>query len=86
MTTEEEKLGKENGRYQIKQLRILPSNPTDIIPHPRVMVLGEDRAGFTLVEAQLKDSEGVCWRCGSIAEDPNHDLEICPICGRDFND
>jgi len=86
LTNEEETIGTENGRYQMKRLRILPHNPTDIRPHPRVKVLGEDRAGFTIVEAQLKSSEGVCWRCGSIAEDPDHNLQICPVCGGDFND
>ena len=67
-----------------KRIRILPKG--DIVPHPRVRVLGTDQVGFTIVEAQLLPHEGVCWRCGSIAEDPDHDLEVCPICGGDFND
>lgn len=83
MTSE---MDKENGRYQKKQLRILPRRPTDIKPHPRVRVLRRDNAGFTIIEARLKSNEGVCWRCGSIAEDPNHNLQICPVCGKDFND
>ena len=73
-------------KYQTKQLRILPHSPSDIIPHSRVKVLGEDRAGFTIVEATLKAGEGVCWRCGSVAEDPDSTLQICPVCGKDFND
>ncbi len=68
------------------QRRILPKRPGDIRPHPRVKVVGKDPAGFTLVKAQLLPHEGICWRCGSIADDPDHDLEICPICGGDFND
>ncbi len=66
--------------------RIMPKRPGDIRRHPRVRVVGKDSAGFTLIEAQLLPSEGVCWRCGSIAEDPYHDLEVCPTCGGDFND
>lgn len=76
----------EDGKYQTKEFRILPHNQSDIIFHPRVKVLGEDKAGFTIVEAQLKSGEDVCWRCGSIVEDQNHNLKICPICGLDFND
>lgn len=75
-----------SGEYLEKRVRILPRKPTDIRPHPRVKVLGEDHAGFTIVEAQLKPGEGVCWRCGSIADDPDGTLEICPVCGGDFND
>ena len=74
------------GGYKTEVRRILPRNPGDIRPHPRVKVLGQDPLGFTLVEAQLREGEGVCWRCGSIAEDPDADLRVCPICGRDFND
>lgn len=71
---------------ETKELRILPRNPDDIRPHPRVKVLGKDSMGFTRVEAQLEPDEGVCWRCSSIAEDPQHTLQRCPVCGGDFND
>ena len=72
--------------YETKRLRILPNETRDIIPHLRVQVFGKDNSGFTIVEALLKPGEGVCWRCGSIANDPKNDLQICPICGKDFND
>lgn len=68
------------------ECRILPRLGSDVIPSPRVTVLGEDEAGFTLVRAKLRPGEDVCWRCGSIAEDPEHNLEVCPVCGDDFND
>lgn len=67
-------------------MRILSEDSSDIRPNPRVEVLGEDSAGFTRVRAFLGPNEGLCWRCASIANDPNHDLEICPHCGKDFND
>lgn len=73
-------------RFETKTLRILPRQNGSIIPHPRVKVLRKDSAGFTLVEAQLAPGEGVCWRCGSIAQDPDRKLDICPVCGGDFND
>ena len=70
----------------LTELRILPKRPEDIRPSPRVEVLGTDAAGFTLVRADLEEDEGVCWRCGSIAIDPEKDLKVCPVCGGDFND
>ena len=72
--------------YRTEKMRILPHNPSDIRPHLRVKVLGEDHAGYTIVEAKLRPGESVCWRCGSIADDPDHTLQVCPICGGDFND
>ena len=76
----------EEQTYRKERRRINPRKPEDIVPHPRVKVVGKDHADFTVVEALLKISEGVCWRCGSIAEDPEGTLQKCPVCGGDFND
>lgn len=70
----------------LRALRILPKDPADIRPNPRVTIIGEDAMGFTIVEAKLRPEENVCWRCGDIAIDPDHTLEVCPTCGLDFND
>ncbi len=67
-------------------VRILPHQESDIRPDPRVVVLRTDAAGFTIVRAELEEDEGVCWRCGSIANDPGRKLQVCPVCSGDFND
>ncbi len=72
--------------YVTKEVRTLPRREEDIVPHPRVKILRRDDAGFTIVQANLKEGESVCWRCCSPADDPGGKLQICPVCSRDFND
>jgi len=66
--------------------RILPHNPEDIHPDTKVTVLGIDGMGFVHLMVDLEEDEGVCWRCGSVAKDPDHSLDVCPVCSGDFND
>jgi hypothetical protein len=69
------------------ETRILPGAKTKLTTDPRVKFLGKDPAGFTRVEAQLKPGQGVCWKCGGIADDnPEGTLQTCPHCGGSFND
>ncbi len=78
--------------FETREMRILPrrlggpNSPRTVKPHPRVKVLREDNAGFTIVEAKLLKGEGVCWECGSIAMDPDGKLLKCPVCDGFFND
>jgi hypothetical protein len=78
--------------FETKEMRILPrrrsgpDSPREVIPHSRVRVLRTDEQGFVIVEAKLLPGEGVCWECGSVANDPDSTLERCPVCHGFFND